>query len=202
MMGGTAKRVFELGGGFVTMNKNFTISSSARRGIQFNLTPMIDVVFILITFFMLICRTIGQENYKMTIPDQCAQAELPEQIEEHVFTVSVFFPSAASQTTGAEAPWEQAPLYAVRAEVFDPQSAAYQENPDLLIAEMAKQISRVAKKKKAEMVHLRADKNLTYAQVQPVLQAMAQAQIRTVRLAAFRVGQSPAVSENSGRETK
>jgi len=185
------------------MKRNFTISSSARRGIQFNLTPMIDVVFILITFFMLICRTIGQENYKMTIPDQCAQAELPEQIEEQVFTVSVFFPSAASQTTGAEAPWEQAaPLYAVRAEVFDPQSAAYQENPDLLIAEMAKQISRAAKKKEAEMVHLRADKNLTYAQVQPVLQAMAQAQIRTVRLAAFRVGQSQVISENSGRETK
>ena len=75
------------------MKRNFTISSSTRRGIQFNLTPMIDVVFILITFFMLICRTIGQENYKMTIPDECAEAVLPEQSEEQAFTVSVFFPS-------------------------------------------------------------------------------------------------------------
>jgi len=185
------------------MNKNFSISSSARRGIQFNLTPMIDVVFILITFFMLICRTIGQENYKMTIPDECAEAVLPEQSDEQAFTVSVFFPSSSLESVGAEAPFDKsAPVYAVRAEVFDPQSAAYQENPDLLIAEMAKQISQAAKKKEADMVHLRADKNLTYAQVQPVLQALAQAQIRTVRLAAYRVGQSQEVSEPSGRETK
>jgi biopolymer transport protein ExbD len=185
------------------MKRNFTISSSARRGIQFNLTPMIDVVFILITFFMLICRTIGQENYKMTIPDQCVQAELPEQSEEQVFTVSVFFPSATLESADAEAPEKAAaPVYAVRAEVFDPQSAAYQGNPDLLIAEMANQISRAAKKKEADMVHLRADKNLSYGQVQPVLQALAQAQIRTVRLAAYRVGQSQAISETSGQETK
>ncbi len=185
------------------MKKEFTISSSARRGFQFNMTPMIDVVFILITFFMLICRTIGQENYKMTIPDQCAQAELPEQNEEQVFTVSVFFPSAALESADAETPGKDAsPVYAVRAEVFDPQSAAYQENPDFLIAEMATRISQAAKKKEADMVHLRADKNLTYAQVQPVLQALAQARIRTVRLAAYRVGQSQAVAELSGREAK
>jgi len=185
------------------MKRNFTISSSARRGIQFNLTPMIDVVFILITFFMLICRTIGQENYKMTIPDQCAEAVLPEQSDEQAFTVSVFFPSSSLESVGAEAPFDKsAPVYAVRAEVFDPQSAASQENPDLLIAEMATQISRAAKKKEADMVHLRADKNLTYAQVQPVLQAMAQAQIRTVRLAAFRVDRSQAASETFGQEKK
>jgi len=185
------------------MKKNFTVCSSARRGIQFNLTPMIDVVFILITFFMLICRTIGQENYKMTIPDECAQAELPEQNEEQVFTVSVFFPSAALDSVDAEAPGEEmAPVYAVRAEVFDPQSGAYEGNPDLLIGDMARQISQAAQKKEADMVHLRADKKLTYGQVQPVLQALAQAQIRTVRLAAYRVGQSQTDSEPSVRETQ
>lgn len=185
------------------MKKNFTVCSSERRGIQFNLTPMIDVVFILITFFMLICRTIGQENYKMTIPDQCTEAELPEQSEEQVFTVSVFFPSASLESGGAEGSGEEpGPVYAVRAEVFDPQSAEYRENPDLLIADMAAQISQAAKKKQADMVHLRADKNLTYGQVQPVLEALAQAQIRTVRLAAYRVGQSEEAAEISGREAK
>ena len=185
------------------MEKNFTISSSVRRGIQLNLTPMIDVVFILITFFMVICRTIGQENYKMTIPDQCAQAELPEQSEEQVFTVSVFFPSETLESVDAEGSGQEpGPVYAVRAEVFDPQSAAFRENPDFLIAEMAAQISQAAQKKEADMVHLRADKNLSYGQVQPMLEALAQAQIRTVRLAAYRVGQTQAISETSGRETK
>jgi biopolymer transport protein ExbD len=185
------------------MKKEFTISSSARRGFQFNMTPMIDVVFILITFFMLICRTIGQENYKMTIPDECATAELPEQNEEQVFTVSVFFPPYSLETGGSESPAKKAnPVFAVRAEVFDPQSPAYQANPNLLIADMAQQISQAAKKKEAEMVHLRADKNLTYGQVQMALQALAQAKIRTVRLAAYRVGQAKAVSDPSGREMK
>ena len=185
------------------MKKNFSISSSAQRGIQFNLTPMIDVVFILITFFMLICRTIGQENYKMTIPDECAEAVLPEQSEEQAFTVSVFFSSPSPASAGAEATGlEPAPVYAVRAEVFDPKHEAYQANPALLIADMAKQISQAAQKKEAEMVHLRADKNLTYGQVQQALQALAQAKIQTVRLAAYRVGRTKAASVSSDRESK
>jgi len=183
------------------MKKNFTVCSSARRGIQFNLTPMIDVVFILITFFMLICRTIGQENYKMTIPDECSEAVLPEQSEDQAFTVSVFLPASLPASVPAEATTlETNPFYAVRAEVFDPQTQPYRDNPALLIEDMARQISRAAMKKEADRVHLRADKNLTYGQVQLALQALAQAQIRTVRLAAYRVGQSQADPETSGRE--
>jgi len=39
------------------------------------------------------------------------------------------------------------------------------------------------------VVHLRVDKNLSYAEVQPVLQALALAKVKTVHLAAYRVDQ-------------
>jgi len=157
------------------------------RGFQFNMTPMIDVVFLLIIFFMLICQFISQENYKLVVPDDCPAAIVPDQLDRNAITVSVFpdsDDSASSTTDFAKV------LYAVRSQQYDPATAEYRIQPELLVKDMANQIAREARRKKNPLVYLRADKNLRYSQVQNALLALSQASITNVQIAAYRSEQS------------
>ena len=40
----------------------------------FNMTAMIDVVFLLIIFFMLLCQFIRQDNDLLAVPDDCSES--------------------------------------------------------------------------------------------------------------------------------
>lgn len=40
----------------------------------FDMTPIIDVVFLLIIFFMLVCQFIAAENFQVQVPDQIGTA--------------------------------------------------------------------------------------------------------------------------------
>lgn len=144
--------------------------------VQFNLTAMIDVVFLLIIFFMLICQFIVQENYQLVIPDDCTNAVVEEQVDQDAVTVSVFGRDGRTDDV----------IYAVRARQFDPADQAYQNNDQVLLDEMAQQIDLETDKKKNDLVLLRADKAMVYRDVQKVLQALSQAGVQRVQLAAFR----------------
>lgn len=150
--------------------------------VSLNMTAMIDVVFILITFFMLIFRSIGQENYKLSLPAGCAAAVIPEQQEESGVTVSVFRSGGSSEAAGQAG----GVVYAVRRQTFDPSSEAYRDRPGELVADMADQIARQVGQRGEDLVHLRADKDMTYGQVQQVLLALSRARVQTVQLAAYR----------------
>jgi len=164
--------------------KSFSAGHAGRA--QFNMTPLIDVVFLLIIFFMLICQFIAQENYKLVVPDDCPTAITSDRFDRDAITVSVF-PApqvAAEAASGADA--DPAVLYAVRAQQFDPAAQRYRANPDKLVAEMAQQIKQNAAHRESDLVYLRADKDLTYGNVQNVLLALAQAEIGSVQIAAYR----------------
>jgi biopolymer transport protein ExbD len=150
--------------------------------LQFHLTAMIDVIFILITFFMLICRSIGRENFKLTLPDDCPTAVVADQPDQNAITVSVF-PSPDRQSP------QPSVLYAVRDHPYDLQNDIYQGDPFLLIDAMTEHLTREAQLKGDSLVYLRADKNLTYGDVQNALLALARARIKTVHLAAYRIAQ-------------
>ena len=47
---------------------------------KFNVTPIIDVVFLLIIFFVVVCKFIEAENFQVEIPDSCqfAQSNTPQ----------------------------------------------------------------------------------------------------------------------------
>jgi len=143
---------------------NLILKSGA--GEPFNLTAMIDVVFLLIIFFMLICQFIVQENYKLVVPDDCASAVVAEKLDENAVTVSVF----ASEVDDEEV------VYAVRAKTVE-------------LSELASAIAVETNKKRDGLVHLRADKGLTYRDVQKALQALSEVGVQRVQLAAFREGQ-------------
>ena len=151
---------------------------------QFNMTSMIDVVFLLIIFFMLVCQFIVQENYDLDIPDNVPGAVVPDQPDKNAITVSVFHGSSATDVK-----------YAVRSRQFDPAVPPYKNNPHQLITDMAEEIKVEAKKKIGDLVYLRADKSLTYGQVHKALLALSQAGASRIQLAAYRTGQNIEVSK-------
>lgn len=42
---------------------------------SFNVTPLIDIVFLLIIFFLVVCQFIEAENFPVTVPDNCEFAQ-------------------------------------------------------------------------------------------------------------------------------
>jgi len=168
----------------VTHKRHFALESRCHSNPQFNMTPMIDVVFLLIIFFMLICQFISQENYKLDVPDDCANAVITNQLDRGAITVSVFAaPGDAEQASGSD---RGSVCYAVRSRLFDPEIDVYRADSQKLPADMAKCIAEQAKNKAEPLVYLRADRDMTYSQVQTALIALGQAGITHLQLAAFR----------------
>ena len=169
---------------------------------QFNMTAMIDVVFLLIIFFMLICQFIVRENYDLVVPDDCSGAVVPDSVDRNAVTVSVF--RSGSDEAGGSARSrknedesgvtgrrlrggsEEGVVYAVRSRRYDPRESAYEGSAELLWTAMVDDITEQTARKADALVHLRADRELRYGEVQEALLAVSRAGVRQVQLAAFR----------------
>jgi biopolymer transport protein ExbD len=57
----------------------------------FNMTPIIDIVFLLIIFFMLVCQFIVAENFDLAVPDNITSAQPADAAHEKTTTVTVMF---------------------------------------------------------------------------------------------------------------
>ncbi len=55
---------------------------------SFNLTPIIDIVFLLIIFFMLLCQFIVAENFPVNVPDGC-RFSIRQPAEGDITTITV-----------------------------------------------------------------------------------------------------------------
>jgi len=168
------------------MNRDLQSFVHVQRDLGFNMTPMIDVVFLLILFFMLTCQFIELENYRLFVPDHCPTAVMPDRQDAGAIVVSVF-PRSLTETPrpSSDDAFSQV-LYAVRSREYDPLAAPYRDDPALLFEDMRDQIDLEAGRKTVPLVYLRADKHLAYGDVQNVLLALSQAGIRTVQIAALR----------------
>ncbi|MHC5083489.1 MAG: ExbD/TolR family protein [Planctomycetota bacterium] len=62
------------------------------------MTPIIDVVFLLIIFFMLVCQFIAAEQFKVAVPDEIASAEKQEAQEVKPLTITVMESEAGPVT--------------------------------------------------------------------------------------------------------
>ena len=56
---------------------------------SFNMTPLIDIVFLLIIFFLVVCQFIEAENFPVAVPDGCAFATTASEPGSPVTTVTV-----------------------------------------------------------------------------------------------------------------
>lgn len=56
---------------------------------SFNITPIIDIVFLLIIFFLVVCQFIEAENFPVVVPDECEFAASISESSAHLTTVTV-----------------------------------------------------------------------------------------------------------------
>lgn len=145
------------------------IRKQERKSITFNMAPMIDVVFLLIIFFMLVSTFASAENIPMDIPH-------PERsLARNVKIVDrVVINCRTADTRAAEE--DQAVLYSIgpnRPESLESinrrLAAAHAANPKLKVI-------------------IRADKRLRYEHVRAVMSVVAENQIEDMSLVAHVAG--------------
>ena len=153
-----------------------------KSSMHFNLTPLIDIIFLLNMFFMLACSFIIFKNYQVHIPEDCPAAVLPDKVKESTVTISVF-PGGAKSEGAAEAEKIGGVIFAIREEKYELTPARGPAQG--LINELAQAIQRQAGANPDQLVHLRADRDLEYKDVQHALRALSQAGQKRIQLAAF-----------------
>ena len=89
---------------------------------RFNMTPIIDIVFLLIIFFLLVCQFIVAENFEVTVPDDISLAQPAPTADQQITTVTVMSTGTARcvYAVGSEiitAPSESSISYAIAAEI-------------------------------------------------------------------------------------
>lgn len=138
-----------------------------RKEASFDLTPVIDVVFLLIIFFMLVCQFGAAEHFEALLPDKIQSAD-PTQLQLDS-TVSVNVVQQDGQI-----------IYAIGSDVLSGR------DPDLLITMISAGIdSRLADGNTSRIVRLRCDKHIPYEKIRPVLAGIAQSRAEKIQWAAF-----------------
>lgn len=135
---------------------------------KINLTPIIDVVFLLIIFLVIVYQRIDAENFAVDLPKNCASAaDAQQQIAQPV--VSVF-----SEKSGGKI------IYAVGAEKCPFTS------PKDVISWLVSSINKEAVEKDSQSLKLRLAKSIKYHDAQLVLAAAAQSRIENIEIAAIK----------------
>ena len=137
--------------------------SSSSSSLQFNATPMIDVIFMLTVFFMLVSRFASAENVEMLLPDptnsEAKDLKLPQRIVINCRPASPLNPSAGVlYSLGPNAPQ---PLSAISAQLTTIKSV----RPDVKVI-------------------VRADRRLRYADVRAVMREVAASGLKMIHVAA------------------
>jgi biopolymer transport protein ExbD len=129
-----------------------------RRGpaaINANLTPMIDMTFLLIVFFVLVSRIVDVENVPMNLPvPEKPLSEKPSDEQRMVINV---VPGPAGTATG----------YRIGGRGFDVGPQTYDA--------MVSHIASLYRGNPAQMVNLRADRETSYEWIEPALRAVSEA---------------------------
>ncbi len=137
---------------------------------SFNMTPIIDIVFLLIIFFLVVCQFIEAENFPVAVPDECGFAESDLERRGRVTTVTVI------RTT------EERTDFAVGAEKIA--RASYAD----IVEKLTELIDVRLKDLPADdrIVILRIDKDVPFAQAQYALAGVAASSATDIQLAALK----------------
>ncbi len=133
---------------------------------SFNMTAIIDIVFLLIIFFVIVSQFIEAENFEVDVPDHCdyAVAALPPNVP---------------QTTVTAMRREDRVVYAVGSQIIDASPGRE------LKRQICQQLDqRLAKLNPYErIVTVRIDKQIQYADTQWVLAAIAESLADQIQMA-------------------
>jgi len=137
---------------------------------SFNMTPIIDIVFLLIIFFLVVCRFIEAENFPVTVPDNCRFAQIEPESRTRVTTVTVM------KTAEGEV------SFAVDSEKIE--SSDYWGIVERLSQLIDVRLSDLPAEHR--VVTLRVDKDICFAEAQYALAAIAASSARDIQLAALK----------------
>ncbi|MBA7671995.1 hypothetical protein ES703_80166 [subsurface metagenome] len=137
---------------------------------SFNMTPIIDIVFLLIIFFLVVCQFIEAENFPVTVPDGCEFAQSDSEPGAQVTTVTVM------KTTGENID------FAVGSEKISTSSSID------IVEGLARLIDIRLRNLPPErrVVTLRVDKDICFGEAQYALAAVAQSSATDIQLAALK----------------
>lgn len=146
------------------------LHSKTSRSQGFNLTPIIDIVFLLIIFFMLICQFFIAENFEVNVPDKIDSAQQKTNANQNLTTLTI--------TTDTK----NKVIFAVGSAKF-----TYEDSDiltDQLTAALNQQLSKV--RDNVKIVCLRIDKDIEYDHSQIALAAVSQSTATDIQLAVIK----------------
>jgi biopolymer transport protein ExbD len=138
--------------------------------VSFNLTPVIDIVFLLIIFFALVFKFIEAENFPVTVPENCRYAQSEIDSQAALATITIMKNEDGKSD------------FAVGAEIVT--GANYGEIVNKLAILIDSRLKGLPADKR--IVTLRIDKNIPYAEAQYALAAVAKSTATDIRLAAIK----------------
>ena len=140
---------------------------------SFNMTPIIDIVFLLIIFFLVVCQLIEAENLPVVVPDDCEFAQSDAEPGMQATTLTV------AQRLGGKI------IFAVGSEELAAQADAGISGSVEKLAELIDVRLRDLPPDR-RVVTLRIDKDVCYADAQYALAAVAASRATDIQLAVLR----------------
>ncbi|MDD5135139.1 MAG: biopolymer transporter ExbD [Phycisphaerae bacterium] len=135
---------------------------------KINLTPIIDVVFLLIIFLVIVYQRIDAQNFQLDVPEDCINAA-NNNVDAVPPTVSVFIN-----------PDDGEKIFAVGAE-----KCPFTASSDI-VSWLVNSINKEAAEKNIKTLRLRIDKNIKYRDAQLVLAAAAGSDVEDMEIAAIK----------------
>lgn len=130
----------------------------------FNATPMVDVIFMLTIFFMLVCRFSSAEQIPMQLPDPDASKARVERIPQRVIVNCRL--AAPDDPAGSDV------LYSIGP-----------NRPDSLL-KLHEQLAALKRQSPGLQVVVRADKRIHYVDVRAAMDMIAQSDIEMLHVVA------------------
>ena len=139
-------------------------------GGRFNITPVIDIVFLLIIFFMIVCQFIVAENFSVSVPDDIASGQQSENQDEKTTTVTVMVGNDGGVT------------YAVGAEVFA--FSGGEQISESIAAAIDRQLVNLPEDRR--VVGLRVDKKVVFKDSQHAIAGISESSATDIKLSVIR----------------
>ena len=134
---------------------------------RFDMTPIIDIVFLLIIFFLLVCQFIVAENFDVTVPDDISSAQPAPAADQQITTVTVM----SADRGGA--------IYAVGSEIIA--AGSTEDISYAIAAEIDTQLQHLTLERR--VVCLRIDKDICFGDSQYALAGISQSSATDMKLA-------------------
>lgn len=137
---------------------------------SFNMTPIIDIVFLLIIFFLVVCKFIEAENFPVAVPDSCEFASDSPDAQAGMVTVTVM----KTDSAGID--------FAVGSERVDGSDSSQ------IAGRIAKLIDARLEglRDQSRVVTLRIDRDICFSDAQHALAGLAASRAKDIKLAALK----------------